>query len=381
VHQSEFSAQSPGTLVPISGIGDATHAFVPDRLPPSWQLPQDLFPLLLEARVALAELNGVGMHLPNSDLLLRPLQNREAQKSSSLEGTYTEPREQLLFEIEPEEAANASDPRNARREVSNYARALRIRRERSDLPLSIRLIRNLHEVLMTGVRGSDRSPGQFRRLQNQIGRPARFVPPPANLVEGLLADLEQYLHAEMSTDPLIRAFIAHYQFETIHPFMDGNGRVGRLLLAVSIEEWCQLTAPWLYMSDYFDRNKDEYIDAMFAVSTDGDWDRWVGFCLRGVVEQAADTAARCKELIDLNRNFHDRVVELGSSPRLPAIVDSLFLSPVIRVTDARDRFDVTYPTAKSDLQKLERAGILTLAEGLAQKTYYCLPIFHAIYHD
>src|SRR6056297_446678 len=189
---------------------------------------------------------------------------------------------------------------------------------------------------MTGVRGSDRSPGQFRRLQNQIGRPARFVPPTANLVEGLLADLEQYLHAEMSTDPLIRAFIAHYQFETIHPFMDGNGRVGRLLLAVSIEEWCQLTAPWLYMSDYFDRNKDEYIDAMFAVSTDGDWDRWIGFCLRGAVEQAADTAARCKELIDLNRSFHDRVVELGSSPRLPAIVDSLFLSPVIRVTDARD---------------------------------------------
>jgi Fic family protein len=155
----------------------------------------------------LVDLNGVGRYLPNPDLLLRPLQNREAQKSSSLEGTYTEPEEQMLFELDPEIPRSGTDPRNARREVSNYARALRLRRETDGLPLSLRLIKMLHAVLMDGVRGSDRAPGEFRRLQNQIGRPARFVPPPAHRLHELLGDLERYLHADSGPDPLVRAFV------------------------------------------------------------------------------------------------------------------------------------------------------------------------------
>ena len=174
---SVFSGNSPGRLVAVSGVRGVSQAFVPDELPPDWTFPNRLWPLLTEARVALADLNGVGKYLPNPQLLLRPLQNREAQKSSSLEGTYTEPEEQMLFELDPELPTDAADPRNARREVSNYARALRLRAERDDLPLSLRLIRRLHEELMSGVRGSDRAPGEFRRLQNQIGRPPRFVPP------------------------------------------------------------------------------------------------------------------------------------------------------------------------------------------------------------
>lgn len=335
----------------------------------------------MEARVALADLNGVGRHLPNSDLLLRPLQNREAQKSSSLEGTYTEPEEQMLFELEPELPQHAADPRNARREVSNYARALRFRREKEGLPLSLRLIKALHGVLMDGVRGSDRAPGEFRRLQNQIGRPPRFVPPPANLVPQLLDNLEKYLHVDGGPDPLVRAFVAHYQFESIHPFMDGNGRVGRLLLAICIEEWCELSAPWLYMSDFFDRNKDDYIDLMFAVSSQGDWDGWIRFCLEGVVVQAKDTSARCEGLIALNRDFHERVHQIGASTRLSALVDELFLNPVVRVTDARDRFGVSYPTARSDLQKLEEAGVVRLLQGAPQLTYLSVPILRIIYGD
>lgn len=378
---SAFGPKSPGKLVPVSGVRDVTHAFSPDPLPPDWTLPAGLWPLLTEARVALADLNGVGRYLPNPDLLLRPLQNREAQKSSRLEGTYTEPEEQMLFELEPELPRDVADPRNARREVSNYARALRLRRQKDDRPLSWRLTKTLHEVLMDGVRGSDRAPGAFRRLQNQIGRPPRFVPPPANLVPDLLDNFEKYLHADDGLDPLVRAFVAHYQFETIHPFMDGNGRVGRLLLAISIEEWCELSAPWLYMSDFFDRNKDDYIDLMFAVSSRGDWDSWIRFCLEGVVVQAKDTAARCGALIELNRDFHERVNQMGASTRLSALVDELFLNPMVRVTDARDRFDVTYPTARSDLRKLERAGIVRLLEGAPQLTYFSVRILTTIYGD
>lgn len=365
----------------ISGVRGVSRAFVPDRLPPDWSFPSGLWPLLTEARVALADLNGVGKYLPNPQLLLRPLQNREAQKSSSLEGTYTEPEEQMLFELDPELPSDAADPRNARREVSNYARALRLRAKRDDLPLSLRLIRRLHEELMTGVRGSDRAPGEFRRLQNQIGRPPRFVPPPANEVSELLDDFERYLHEDDELDPLVRAFVVHYQFEAIHPFMDGNGRVGRLLLAITIEEWCDLSAPWLYLSDFFDRDKDDYIDRMLAVSTEGDWEAWIEFCLRGVVVQAKDTAARCGALIELNRDFHGRVTRMGASSRLTTLVDDLFLNPLVRVTDARDRLDVTYPTARSDLKKLERAGIVRLLEGTAQLTYFSPPILNAIYGD
>jgi Fic family protein len=197
----------PRPLAPFAGVRGITHAFCPDTLPPDWEFPVDLWPLLTQARVALVDLNGVGRYLPNPDLLLRPLQNREAQKSSSLEGTYTEPEEQMLFELDPEIPRSGTDPRNARREVSNYARALRLRRETDGLPLSLRLIKMLHAVLMDGVRGSDRAPGEFRRLQNQIGRPARFVPPPAHRLHELLGDLERYLHSDSGPDPLVRAFV------------------------------------------------------------------------------------------------------------------------------------------------------------------------------
>src|SRR5690606_36597894 len=219
---SAFSARSPGRLVAVAGLRGATHAFVPDLLPPDWRFPSELWPLLTEARVALAELAGVGRYLPNPELLLRPLQNREASKSSSLEGTYTEPEEQMLFELDPDPGSASPDRISARREVANYARALRIRKERhEELQHSLRLIRARHGHLMTGVRGSHRPPGRSRRLQNQVGRPARYVPPPAHLVPDLLGDLERYLHETDGPDPLVRAFVAHYQFEAIHPFMDG----------------------------------------------------------------------------------------------------------------------------------------------------------------
>ena len=379
---SAFGKRRTGILIPIHGMKETPHAFIPNPLPANWTWPIELWPLLLEAHKALANLDGTGKHLPNPSLILRPLQRREAQKSSSLEGTYTEPKQQVLFELDPTYPDSADDPVNARREVFNYARALRHRREqRDDLPISLRLIRDLHRILMDGVRGSDKSPGEFRTLQNQIGRPARFVPAPPQMLPKLLGDFEGHLHAPHELDPLVEAFIVHYQFEAIHPFMDGNGRVGRLLLAILIEEWCSLSHQWLYMSSYFDANRDRYLDLLFRVSTKGAWTDWVEFCLHGVVETAKDTQRRCETLVELHRDFHDRLRKGAGSVRLAAIVDDLFVNPTAVVARVAEKHNVSYPTARTDLLRLHVAGILRLLDGASQIAYYCPQILNATYAD
>jgi Fic family protein len=310
------------------------------------------------------------------------LQNREAQKSSSLEGTFTEPKQQALFELEPTYPESAADPVNARREVFNYTLALRHwHQERGKLPLSLRLIRDLHRILMDGVRGSDKSPGEFRTFQNQTGKPARFVPPPPELLPQQLDSLEKYLHAERHYDGLVDAFLVHYQFEAIHPFMDGNGRVGRLLLAILIEQWCGLSDQWLYMSAFFDDSKDEYMDLPFRVSADGDWDAWVGFCLRGVIATANDTQRRCDNLVALHRSFHDRLRKGPGSVRLAAIVDDLFVTPVAIVSRIAKQYSVSYPTARTDLRRLEEVEILKPLEDAPRIAYYCPAILEVTYAD
>jgi len=242
-----------GRLVPVpKGFADAQVAFIPDPLPPKWEWPGHLWKLLVQARKCLSSLDGTGKHLPNPEILLHPLQSREAQLSSQLEGTITDPQQQVLFEADPQYPISKNDPNNAFQEVANYRRALRVRLEgKNDLPLSLRLARELHAILMAGVRGSDQRPGEFRKIQNQIGSPARFVPPPPENLDETLDAFEKYLHSDDGFDPLVRAFFAHYQFEAIHPFRDGNGRVGRLLLSLMIAEWCELSSQWLYMSPFF----------------------------------------------------------------------------------------------------------------------------------
>lgn len=377
-----FGERRTGGVVAVSGMRGITHAFIPDPLPPRWEWPQELWPLLLDAHRALSSLDGTGKHLHHPELVLRPLQYREALRSSSLEGTYADPQQQMLFEIDPRVAVSRDDPVNAHREVFNYARALRFRREDGkDLPLSLRLVRQLHAVLMDGVRGSDQNPGQFRRTQNQVGRPARYVPPPTHHMGDALHRFESYLHAEKAYDPLVEAFLVHYQFEAIHPFLDGNGRVGRLLLALTIAEWCDMSGQWLYMSPYFDRNRDRYIDLLFRVSSEGAWPEWVAFCLAGVVEEARETLARCDSLIALNREFHERINDAGGSVRLSAIVDNLFINPVVVAADLGRRLGVTYPTARSDLRKLENLGIVVPIEGTPQIAYFSYPVFEIIYAD
>ncbi|MEO8448331.1 MAG: Fic family protein [Gemmatimonadota bacterium] len=377
-----FGSAATGHLVGITGLTGGAHAFVPDPLPPSWEWPVAKWPLLLQAHKALASLDGTGKHLLNPELILRPLQNREAQRSSSLEGTFTDPVQQALFQLDPQAPSLAGDPANAFREVFNYSRALRLRLETRDaLPMSLRLVRELHRTLMTGVRGSDKNPGEFRVHQNQIGRPPRYVPPPVPYLKDQLGALEKYLHHEWGYDPLVAAFLVHYQFEAIHPFMDGNGRVGRVLLAICIAEWCHLSNQWLYMSAYYDDHKDEYVDRLLKVSTKGDWEGWIAFCLRGVVEQSVDTQWRCERLLELQREFHATVGSIRGSIRLSSIIDQLFISPVTSVVGVQRAHSVTYPTARADLKKLASKGIIQPLKNTSQITYFCPKIFDVVHID
>jgi Fic family protein len=375
-----FLSNAPGKLIPIpKSPPNVTVAFVPDPLPPKWEWPQELWNLLLDARCALSSLDGTGKHLPNPEILLQPLQRREAQLSSKLEGTITDPPQQILFEADPRYPTSENDPNNAFREVYNYRQALRSRLEgRSDLPLSLRLIRELHKVLLEGVRGAEQTPGEFRRIQNQIGWPARFVPPPPERLSEALNSFEAYLYTPDGFDPLVRAFLAHYQFETIHPFRDGNGRVGRLLLSFMIAEWGNLSSQWLYMSAFFEKNKAQYMDLLLNVSTTGDWESWIRFCLEGVVLQSIDTERRCEKLLALHRDFHGRLK--AGSVRLSNLVDRLFKSPVIGVTQYSSEFNVSYPTARLDLKKLTELGIVQLLH-MTPISYFCPAIYGVTFED
>jgi len=379
---NSFQPNAPGRIIPITGIPSATHAFLPDPLPPQWEFPSRLYPLLVKARTALAELDGTGSHLPDPNILLRPLQNREAQKSSSLEGTYTEPEQQLLFQLSPQEPNSANDPINAYKEVSNYGQALRLRMESPDrLPLSLRLIRDLHRTLLQGVRGSDRNPGEFRRLPNQVGRPARYIPPPPDRLPECLDSFEKYLHTPTQYDPLVNAFLTHYQFEAIHPFMDGNGRVGRLLLAITIMEWCELSSQWLYMSAYFDANKDAYIDLLLRISTRSAWEEWIEFCLEGVLAQSSDALDRCRRLLTLRDEYDERILSTKGSARLQAIAHGLFIHPLVNPSSLARKLNVSYPTARADIDRLVKAGILTALPNTSPMTFYAPRVFKITFSD
>lgn len=378
---AQFGKRKTGRLIKIGNIPGVTHCFIPDPLR-EWKIPEALWPLVRDARASIAVLDGIGRHIPNPHLLLNPLQYREAQLSSRLEGTIANPRQLLLFEMDSQVAEVTDHTLDAVKEISNYKRALNYHLVQDELPLSLRLIRRLHELLLSGVRGESNRPGQFRKVPVQIGRPARFVPPPPNELIPLLDDLEKKIHSPITADPLVDAFMIHYQFETIHPFMDGNGRVGRLLLAIMIAERCGLSNSWLYMSAYFDAHRDEYFDRLFRISTEGDWEGWIEFCLRGAVEQAEDTIVRSEALLDLLARYKEQVNQIAGSygsHRLFAIVEELFIVPVLDIPTTAKRFDVTYPTARKDIEKLRSVGIVSELEGTHPRAFYSKDIVSLIY--
>lgn len=377
---SRFTGLKTGYLVPIEHHGLSDHAFIPDTLPPKWSMSQRLWPLVAEARDVLGRLDGVGSTLPSPRLIIRPLQKREALRSSSLEGTYATPEQLALFEVEKRKKTGPEGI-SAWAEVHNYYLALRegIRGIREHKPLDCEMIRNLHRTLLTGVRGQTKQPGQFRTYQVHVGSNRRYNPPPADEIAGCMENLEKYTAApDDDLDPLVRTFVNHYQFEAIHPFGDGNGRVGRLLLSLSICDSLKHSLPWLYVSEYCENNRNDYMSCLFHVSTSGQWDEWIEFCLHATIAQARDASTRITKLNELREKYQS---QLEPTSKLHGVVDRLFKTGAIRIVDVQREFNVVYVTAKKYIQELVDKGMIIELPDAYPKTFYASEVFAVAYGD
>lgn len=368
----------------LVSIGVKETAFIPDPLPAAYTVPVPLVTLWVQARELVGELRGIGKTLPDHGLLTRPLRQREALRSSSLEGTYATPEELLAYEKNPRDPSSNADPVNSWREVHNYQRALDLGQSlvADGYPFSEWLIRQLHKTLLGGVRGDDKSPGEIRINQVHIGAGNRFTPPPSEHLAALMGRLEKNLAEETDIDPLIRAFMVHYQFETIHPFRDGNGRVGRLLLALMIYRCCDFDMPWLYLSEYFERHKDDYIDSLFNVSAKEAWDDWIKLCLLATIEVGRSTVIRVKKLLEIRQGYEERIRAMNGRDRLIHLVPKLFSSPLVRYQDLTAELGISYPTARADVDAMINAGILTeSSSGKNPRVFYAPEIFSVAYSD
>ena len=335
------------------------YAFAPAPLPRSHDIPPETIMLLSEADAALGRLAGAGRLLPDPHLLVNAYITREAVASSRIEGTQASVTE--VFDA----AVTGESRRVDIREVRNYIAALRhgLRRLDEGFPISLRLIREMHAILLENVRGHDKTPGEFRTTQNWISSPdnrpstARFVPPTAAGMWPSLDDWEKYAHDEQPRLPLlIRCALLHYQFETIHPFLDGNGRIGRLFIILYLVHEGRLPKPLLYLSSYFDQRKEDYYDFLQNVRERGEVVEWLNFFLRGVALQAADAVDRAELLMDLREGYRD--VLRGNRSRANEVVDVLFANPVLTVRHVQRVLGVSQPGATKLLRLLTERGIL-----------------------
>ncbi len=350
-------------------------AFIPKPLPPDPPLAMgpELLALLSRADLALGRLDGATEVLPNPDLFVAMYVRQEAVLSSQIEGTQASLADVLEFEAA---AARRNLPGDVS-EVVNYVRAMNYGLERlAQLPLSLRLIREIHGELLHGVRGGERSPGEFRTSQNWIGQAgatletAAFVPPPPHEMQQAMGSLERFLHDPAPMPVLVKAGLAHAQFETIHPFLDGNGRVGRLLITFLLVQRGVLRRPLLYLSLFFKEHREEYYDRLQEVRTEGDWEGWLAFFLRGVdavAAQATDTARQILRLREEHRQLASRGRGAGNALRL---LDLLYQRPVITARNVQEALGVTHPTAYGLLDQLVEQGVLEEVTGQARNRLF-----------
>jgi Fic family protein len=365
---TSFQNSTSGRLVRAV---DGYWYFVPNPLPPKLDWDDALVSLTSRADLALGNLSGLGENLPNPHLLIYPFIRREAVLSSRIEGTQSSLSDLLLFE------ATKVEKQIDVKEVQNYVRAMEYGIKRlNELPLSLRLIRELHGILMEGVRGERATPGEFRRSQNWIGTPgcalseATFVPPPAAEMNEALDQLERFLHADKDLPPLVELALVHYQFETIHPFLDGNGRIGRLLITLFLCQRGILTRPLLCLSAFFEHRRQEYYQYLLEVSQKGAWRQWIDFFLQAVVEQSGDAVGRARRLSDLHRNYYQTSMEKRLPPTAGRLVELIFMRPVLNTKVAQELLKVTYPGAQKAINALVEQGMLAeITGGKRNKAY------------
>jgi Fic family protein len=369
--------RTTGYYVSGTTLGEVVRAFVPHPLPPAdpplsiaaWSEPDRA------ATHALTRLAGVTGLVPSVDWLLYGAVRQEALLTSQIEGTQAS-----LADLFDQEAGIAVQNVQDVEEVTNYLRAFRLVRDNlhdaAGLPISVRLMCDAHRLLLDGVRGSGKQPGELRRSQNWIGgtRPgnAVHVPPPAEKVASLLSDLEHFIHDPAPTlPPLVRIALIHAQFETIHPFLDGNGRIGRLLIAALLEDWGLLREPLMYLSGYLKRHQSEYYRRLSAIRTDGDWEGWIVFFLEGVEAAATEAERGIVALASLVNADRRRLLE---DPKANSASFRLFellpVMPRFTIEQALGRLGTTFPTASAAVQRLERLGIVVEQSGQKRRRSY-----------
>lgn len=358
--------------------------FLPKPLPPLIHYDSSLTSLSSEAHAQLGRLSGIGELLPNPDVLIRSYLRREAVLSSKIEGTQAS-----IMDIFEYEAKGKTDSENKDRkrvmEVINYVHALGncIRRVEEGEGISLDMIRGAHKTLMRNVLGQERTPGRFRKVQNWIGpeeskiEDAIFVPPPQDCLQDMLVQLEQFIeHPKERIPVLIQTALVHYQFEAIHPFADGNGRIGRLLIPLMLAEKHLLSKPLLYLSAYFERNRAEYYKHLLNVSQKSTWLEWIRFYLIGVIQQSTEAIDNIRKLMGIRSTFLEKLKTKRASGNAILLVEKLFANPFLSIPNAAEYLDLTYPAAKNTVENLVSMGMLEeVGKRLRNKLYVSRQIY------
>lgn len=353
-------------------------AFIPEPLPPKnpeLSIDDELQDYLSEADISLGRLDGSIQMLPNPDLFIEMYVKKEAVISSQIEGTQSSLSQLLKKESEVNDPDTPSDVN----EVSNYVKAMHRGLELlNDLPVSVRLVKEIHKELLRDVRGQEKNPGELRKSQNWIGsegrdiRHATFVPPPEHEMVKALSDWEKFLHQNDHIPVLVKIGMAHAQFETIHPFLDGNGRVGRLLITLLLCEWDKLQEPVLYLSHFFKQHRQEYYELLQNVRDLGDWESWIKFFVRGVSEVSGQATDTSREIVSLREKHRGLIVEefgnvAGNGLK---VLERLFLKPYITVKQIESLTGVTFSAANNLMGKFENVGVLTEITGQKRNRQY-----------
>lgn len=347
-----------GHLVPTI---EGQRAFVPDPLPSELSMSPSLVSLLDRASRAVGELSGVGETIPNPHLLTRPLLRREAVLSSRIEGTIAS-----LSDVFAYEAESRHRPGGDVAEVINYVKALEQGIARLDtLPISLRLVNELHARLLYGVRGQESRAGEFRKQQVWIGTPgfsigaAKFIPPPPEYLPALFHDWESFVNESNDMPPLVRCALMHYQIEAIHPYSDGNGRIGRLLITLFLSASGLLRIPLLYLSAYFERNRESYYEELFNVGATGDWERWLEYFLRGVHQEAGDVVERIRRIRSLQDEWRGLLIGRREAASVLRLLEEFFARPILTASQAAEALGISDAGTRRVLGQLIDAGIVT----------------------
>jgi Fic family protein len=367
--------RTTGTYINTTTAGETVRAFVPFPLPPDPPLDLvPLLPLLDRANQALGRLDGASSLLPDTKFFLFLYVKKEAVLSSQIEGTQSSLSDLLLFE----NAGTRGTPANDVLDVSHYVAAIQhgLRRLEEGFPLSLRLVREIHEILLRDGRGADKQPGEFRRSQNWIGgtRPgnAVFVPPPPQELDSVLGSFENFLHDEKSQLPLlVRLGLIHVQFETIHPFLDGNGRIGRLLITLLLCVSKAMSQPLLYLSLYFKSHRSRYYELLQKVRIEGAWEEWLQFFLEGTADTADQAAESARRIVQLFADDRRRIHDLGRVGSSAARVhEHMQRNPLVNISTAARSLNLSFPTVSAAVQKLEQLGIVQEITGRERDRIY-----------